>query len=592
MEKGKLFYVTRNYDYDTSPKNLKYAGMSETDWISMIEDSIKDNYETGMIDYMAYIFHDNDFHEKDGSPKPLHVHIIIRFLESTEQNKVIEMFDASSEKNAEKIKSGLRMSKYLIHISDDALEKEKTMYSKKQVKCINCDYGKMLKKTFWDKARNKDSDIEKVDRKQAQLITAEIGQKVRNGEIGPKQAVIELKKKAGYRWVREYAPSFDYDFEQYVKDKVEYMTLNGRDNKNIYIMGNGGIGKTTLATALGERLADGMGLYPGAPVGLGKTPDPLNGYRQEAVAVFNEMSANGWTIDEFLQCFDPYSYSAFPSRNTNRDFIGHTSIFTNSISPLRFAKDLVIYSKGGSIYQDPADKDDIDYENPEAMDKFWQVRRRFNNMIVLLRDENDDDLVNAFVFNIKGATLESGNHVLVGSISFTAKAGGKPELTENALNDLEKLLNKNANNSQTDMKTITDFLDENGLNEIHKDDVIDNFVDDIVSECVWDLLPTMFLYDLYKVYRNDLFSTSKELNVNEFVNKLKPLLTDFDYAQNAVRTGIKMDADEPLLTEYGLDQPLRNGAASPWMAPSYKGRDSVKRRDFPRKNRYRGFVRR
>lgn len=592
MEKGKLFYITRNYDYDSSPQNSSYAGITKDAWISMIHALVDTVHKSDLVDYMAYIFHDNDIDE-DGLPKPLHAHIFVRFKATMTQDKVIEIFGTSSEQNTQRIRSAHRMSKYMIHISDDALDKEKTIYSKDAVYCINCKYEDMLKKKFWGSSKNNDENaLLKVDNKQAQAIADDLGLKIRNGEIRHDKALKQLEKQAGYGWVRKLGKSFDDDREQFIKNKVEDMTLHGRNNRNIYIMGSGGIGKTTIARLLGSRKADGKGLYQSAPLGLGKTPDALNGYTDETVAVLNEMTANGWTIDEFLQCFDPYSYSAFPSRNANKDFIGHTSIFTNSISPLRFAKDLVIYSKGGSIYQDPSDKHNIDYENPDAMDKYWQVRRRFNNMIVLLQDENNKDLVNAFVFNIKGTTSETGNHVLIGNISFTLEHGKKPIVSENALDDLEKLLDIDANNITKDVKTLDDFLDENGLIEISKDDVIDSFVDEVVSKCEWDLLPTRFLYSLYLVYRQRYFATSVQLNIKEFVNKLKNHLTDFAYTENAIRHGSMMDADEPLISEYGLDQPDKNGAPSEWMAVHYKAKDPVKRRDFPRKLKYRGFVRR
>ena len=592
MEKGKLFYITRNYDYDSSPQNLSHAGITKDDWISMIHDLVVTVHKSDLVDYMAYIFHDKDI-DDDGLPKPLHAHIMVRFKTTITQDKVIDIFGTSSEQNTQRIRSAHRMSKYMIHISDDALEKEKTIYSKDSVYCINCRYEDMLKKKFWGSSKNNDENaLLKVDNKQAQAITDDLGLKIKNGDIRLDEALRQLEKQAGYGWVRKLGDSFVGDREKFIKNKVEDMTLHGRDNLNIYIMGRGGIGKTTIARLLGARKADGQGLYQSAPLGLGKTPDALNGYTDESVAVFNEMTADGWTINEFLQCFDPNSYSAFPSRNTNKDFVGHTSIFTNSISPLRFAKDLVIYSKGGRIYQDPADKNNIDYENTDAVDKYWQVRRRFKNMILLLRDESNKNLVNAFVFNKKGATSETGDHVLVGNISFILEDGKKPEVTESILNDLEKLLDIDANTIVKDIKTLDDFLDEIGLIEVSKDDVIDSFVDEVVSKCVWDLLPTRFLYELYTKYRQQYFATSVQLNVKEFVNKLRYHLDDFDYAENAISIGSMMDADEPLITEYGLDQPNKNGAISEWMAPHYKAKDPVKRRDFPRKNRYRGFVRR
>lgn len=58
-----------------------------------------------------------------------------------------------------------------------------------------------------------------------------------------------------------------------------------------------------------------------------------------------------------------------------------------------------------------------------------------------------------------------------------------------------------------------------------------------------------------------------------------------------VRSAGRMDKDEPLITEYGLDVLDRGGKPTAWMNPNYKGTSPEKKREFPRKTLYRGLLR-
>lgn len=591
-KKGRLFWVTRHYSFDSSAKNPKYAGIKEEDWVQMMKDKIRFEVlncgpNDTPIEYIAYIFHDKDKDEA-GNPIQIHCHMFVSFKRSVEQSYVQSLFETSSANNTQPIKSGHRMAKYLIHISDDALDKGKYIYNKSDVymelsrEFSALKYSDLLKPSYWKKAEKKNNDLMTVtNRNEAEAVADKLGKDIRDGKIRKAKALELFEERAGYSWVRKLGHTFDFDQEEFIKNRVSEMTAKGRNNTNIYIMGSGGIGKSFLARKLGVRLAEGKGVYATAPLGLNKTPDALNSYVDEKVAIFNEMSARGWTLDEFLECFDPYSYASFPSRNANKDFVGDTSIFTNSISPIRFAKDLLIYSKGGSQYQDPADKQEIDFDNVEAVDKYWQVRRRFKHMIVLLRDENNTELVHGYVFNLKDGTYEDGTHVLVGNITFENKIGQPPNIDDSVLDRLQELFTIDAD-GLTNAKTIQAFLDENGIVEASRDSVIDSFVDEVINKCVWDLLPVQFIYDLYREYRNRNFPTSDLLNRDELMRKLETVLTDWERKKYSVHVGRKMDADEPLITEYDLER---------FMNKDYHGSDEKMKRNFKRQKSYYGFVR-
>ena len=585
---GMLYYIVRNYSFESDPKG-KYPGISEDDWKDKLEKFFKDIYDTGVLEYMVYILHDKDV-DDNGGLTAIHYHLIVRFHKSINNAKVAKLFEVSSAWNCQNVNNGRGASRYLIHISDSAIRKEKFIYDIDDPVSYGIKYRDIIKDTFWNKPENQDDPTRKISKEKALVLVNDLALRIKQGEIRKDDALKELEEKAGYYWVRMYRNSFDDDVSAFIKNKVDDMRVHGRRHKTLYIMGAGGIGKSYLGRKLGAKISDGQGLYTSAPLGMDKTPDALNHYVDEKVAVFDEISPRGWTLDEFLGCFDPYSYVPFPSRNSNKDFVGDTSIFTNSISPLRFAKDLVVYSKGGKQYQDPADSREIDKDNADALDKYWQSRRRFENIIILIRDEKDHEKVNGYVFNLRqGVKLEDGSingndgaHILVGQFNFKNELGQEPVITDDILDNIEKLFKVNVSDRFKNVVLLDDFLEKHGMVETSRNEVIESFVDEVISKCVWDLLPANFIYDLYVEFRKRYFPSSDLLNRNELLRKLENFLEDWERKFYSVQVWGHMDKDEPLITEYNLER---------WFNQDYIGSNVVKKREFKRQNSYRGFLR-
>lgn len=131
-----------------------------------------------------------------------------------------------------------------------------------------------------------------------------------------------------------------------------------------------------------------------------------------------------------------------------------------------------------------------------------------------------------------------------------------------------------------------------------KNNPVLEFWNEFKDEFVWDILPTQFLYDLFVKWSETNNPSGKVMSKRTFSDTLTGVIHtngdpwDDKTAQNdKMRTLSRMDDDEPLISAYGLDRPDRGGNPSPWMNPKYKGDDPVKRRDFPRKKTYRGYLR-
>lgn len=126
------------------------------------------------------------------------------------------------------------------------------------------------------------------------------------------------------------------------------------------------------------------------------------------------------------------------------------------------------------------------------------------------------------------------------------------------------------------------------LNEYKEyNDPIRQFIEEIIPECKWDLLPYPFLYDLYKEWFKKVSPTGTVLGKNTFIQEINRLIKDSTewYAvpgNNKIRPGTKMNKSEPLIAEYNLTD---------WMNPLFKGKDIEKMCHPLLKENYRGILR-
>ncbi|XCP85820.1 phage/plasmid primase, P4 family [Roseburia hominis] len=121
-------------------------------------------------------------------------------------------------------------------------------------------------------------------------------------------------------------------------------------------------------------------------------------------------------------------------------------------------------------------------------------------------------------------------------------------------------------------------------------DPIRQFIGDILSECVWDLLPFSFVYDLYKAYFKRWNPSGTVQGKSSFLNELLSILAKdpdsewyCDDKQKKIRTGSKMDKPELFIREYGLVE---------WVNPHYSSSyDNDKYCRPCLKESYRGLLR-
>jgi putative DNA primase/helicase len=118
-------------------------------------------------------------------------------------------------------------------------------------------------------------------------------------------------------------------------------------------------------------------------------------------------------------------------------------------------------------------------------------------------------------------------------------------------------------------------------------DPVRQFLDEMLPQFVWDLVPFSFLYELYKAWFKKNSPSGSIQGRTTFVNDVCAAIQGNGewYCQDrkaAIRPGSKMQASEHLIAEYDLKE---------WMNPSYTGGD-VDQICRPRlKSTYNGLLR-
>lgn len=158
------------------------------------------------------------------------------------------------------------------------------------------------------------------------------------------------------------------------------------------------------------------------------------------------------------------------------------------------------------------------------------------------------------------------------------------ELMMDIIRDIEPF--KTASHYQHTYKVLTAFVPHKEEKVIENNTVIE-FLDEFLPRFKWEVLPTKFLYELYKAWMSKDNANEKPVKKSVFIKHS----ADFFGEQpgwsirlargDKITIGTRMDADEPLITEYNLTN---------YMNPNYKGSDLRTKRAFTRPKTTRGYV--
>lgn len=158
------------------------------------------------------------------------------------------------------------------------------------------------------------------------------------------------------------------------------------------------------------------------------------------------------------------------------------------------------------------------------------------------------------------------------------------ELMMDIIRDIEPF--KTASHYQHTYKVLTAFVPHKEEKVIENNIVIE-FLDKFLPQFKWEVLPTKFLYELYKAWMSKDNANEKPVKKSVFIKHSADFFSEqpgwsIRLARgDKITIGTRMDADEPLITEYNLIN---------YMNSNYKGSDLRTKRAFTRPKTTRGYV--
>lgn len=309
----------------------------------------------------AFILHDKDMQEDEfGMPTNVkatdHIHIAFSLknprsamsiskamLEpkgerETYGEQTVEIFEGRSAKGS--------MFSYLLHLTQDAVEKKKHQYDVSEV-TANFDYAGFIKRTTMI-VQAKSLDIEEIT---AKIIDGTIIKKdfFRDGEMG------SAEEMAKFYSANETA------LERATKARYALMMAKqgGREGGDeleiIYVQGDAGSGKTSLAKEYAMRKYQDYFM-------TGSANDAVQDYMGEPVAIFDDARPTDFSSQDWLKLLDPYTNkSTVRSRYYNK-YLAVKCIIITTTTPF---EEFWLHTKRDS-------------KAPEPIDQFF---RRFNLVI-------------------------------------------------------------------------------------------------------------------------------------------------------------------------------------------------------------------
>lgn len=406
-QKVRGITAQRSYDFDvhyfdeeTGEKHLKENAPTEEEWKQQI---IDDYSEIGKESQFCYfIFHDKDMLE-DGNVKPLHVHIVIKFENARRIGALMKKLGISRVENISKVKSYKGALSYLLHVTKQARNDGKFIYSQSDLYMYgnDIDSDSNYKYAHFNNMTVGKTDDKDIKDEIEKVIQEAIYEMRVNGTIFdvndlsdkfPDAKVMATNLFYNYQHKLKCAEA-DY-FEELAKERA----LNGRKLITALFSGAGGTGKTELALAMSRLLSNSRGVHVATAKSPDKTYDPFNTYKNQNISVLNEMEGGMFGPREFMDVFDPWHYAPVPSRNNNVHWLADYAFLTTSKSVERFRNEMFRYSKGGArIIAD--NMDELSFrDRDEYKDEAFQFTRRIKHYVQIV-EKDGYKLINVFVFD-------------------------------------------------------------------------------------------------------------------------------------------------------------------------------------------------
>ena len=276
----------------------------------------------------ALIVHDSDVNEK-GEPVEDHVHVMLSFENARSTNSIAKALgDKPQYINMWKGKAENGYS-YLIHATNESIAKHQ--YDPSEVKA-NFNYQEEMKKITEEVKRSikaANSEILLNHLYKGEISKENLEKKLSGGQYG------RLKRQIEDIWCKHL------QFE--AAKWREEMKKSGKQIKVIWISGEAGTGKTSLAREYAEKSNQPYFI-------TGSSRDIFQNYFGEHTMIIDELRADMMKYADILRILDPFGSQVMaPSRYSDKPLVCDLIIITSPYNPVEFYDELFSKTNGESV---------------------------------------------------------------------------------------------------------------------------------------------------------------------------------------------------------------------------------------------------
>lgn len=274
-------------------QQIEYLPGYPDNWKEKLEESLNSNDK---IEHWVYIIHDKDTDESGNLKKP-HIHLILKLNDSYEPSTIGGYVGVSKNyvnKIHQKRPAGKRMVSdiggaisYLTHRNAP----EKHQYDDKEV---------IAQPGFKWKEIRAESEAWHAQNKSFRNVLA----KIEEGEIRP----YNLMEYISMKMYMDHKTDFEKAFE-YRQTKIK--SCADREIEVIYIYGEPGAGKTTLAKQICEKRGLSYCLS-------GSSRDPVQDYGGQDALILDDLRPESFSLSDLLKMLDNNSASSVSARYRDR----------------------------------------------------------------------------------------------------------------------------------------------------------------------------------------------------------------------------------------------------------------------------------
>lgn len=344
-DRHKVWFCQRSYEFETHDKDGNIISNETRDeWKDRVTAEIANitvMISKGIVK-VYLIFHDKDMDEH-GNIKELHCHFVVWFKDSDTWDRVHKKLGCSDRvSNCQSPNDVVDALRYLIHVSKNALNSDKYIYSAENVIAVSADPNKQIepyRKAIQESARKQakqKQESENIKKEKTKIAQSTMLEQVATGVLTLPTVRTMYKTdmlKVGFRLSDWYTHKKRYEEaeREYFNAVLDFYAVNPRCLTTVYISGVGGVGKSELGLAFARSCFPDRPIHRPATHGEQTTFDFAGDYHGEPATLFNEFSAC-FPVDQFNDVFDPVHANRVNSRNKDKPWFAELAILPTSDS--------------------------------------------------------------------------------------------------------------------------------------------------------------------------------------------------------------------------------------------------------------------